>query len=89
MDRSETPGNEDIPIVREFADVFPAELPGMPPDREIEFVVDLILGTTLISKAPYRMAPAKLKELKAQLQDLLEKSFIRPSVFRGELQFYL
>nr|CAD1838542.1 unnamed protein product [Ananas comosus var. bracteatus] len=75
-----TPRIEDIPIVREFGDVFPAELPNMPPDREIEFVVDLVPGTTLISKAPYRMAPAELKELRAQLQDLFDKGFIRPSV---------
>nr|CAD1837476.1 unnamed protein product [Ananas comosus var. bracteatus] len=59
----DTPRVEDIPVVREFQDVFPAELPGMPPDREIEFVVDLVPGTTLISKAPYRMAPAELREL--------------------------
>ncbi|OAY81215.1 Transposon Ty3-G Gag-Pol polyprotein [Ananas comosus] len=71
---------DDIPVVREFGDVFPAELPGMPPDREVEFVIDLVPGTTPISKAPYRMAPAELKELKAQLQDLLDKGFIRPSV---------
>nr|CAD1832752.1 unnamed protein product [Ananas comosus var. bracteatus] len=67
----DAPKIEDIPVVREFGDVFPAELPGMPPDREIEFVVDLVPGTTPISKAPYRMAPAELKELKALLQDLL------------------
>nr|CAD1835720.1 unnamed protein product [Ananas comosus var. bracteatus] len=71
---------DDIPVVREFRDVFPTELPGMPPDREVEFVIDLVPGTTPISKTPYRMAPAELKELKAQLQDLLDKGFIRPSV---------
>ncbi|OAY70091.1 Transposon Tf2-9 polyprotein [Ananas comosus] len=76
----DTPRIEDIPVVREFGDVFPAELPGMPPDREIEFVVDLVPGTAPISKAPYRMAPAELKELKAQLQDLLDKGFVQPSV---------
>nr|CAD1839664.1 unnamed protein product [Ananas comosus var. bracteatus] len=76
----DTPRVEDIPVVREFQDVFPAELPGMPPDREIEFVVDLVPGTTPISKAPYRMAPAELTELRAQLQDLFDKGFIRPSV---------
>nr|CAD1817899.1 unnamed protein product [Ananas comosus var. bracteatus] len=76
----DTPRIEDIPVVREFCDVFPAELPGMPPDKEIEFVVDLVSGITPISKAPYRMAPTELKELRAQLQDLLDKGFIRPSV---------
>ena len=71
---------EDIPVVGEFPDVFPDDLPGLPPDREIEFSIDLIQGATPISKAPYRMAPVELKELKVQLQDLLDKGFIRPSV---------
>ena len=71
---------EDIPIVREFPDVFPKELPGLPPDREIEFFIELLPGTGPISKAPYRMAPAELRELKLQLQDLLDKGFVWPSV---------
>ena len=71
---------EDIPIVREFPDVFPDDLPGMPPDRDIEFNIDTIPGTTPISIPPYRMAPVELKELKKQLIELLEKGFIRPSV---------
>jgi hypothetical protein len=71
---------EEIPVVREFIDVFPDELPGMPPDREIEFTIDLLPGTAPISKAPYRMAPRELAELKGQLQELLDKGFIRPSV---------
>ena len=71
---------EDISIVKEFPEVFPDDLPGLPPDREIEFSIDLIPGTGAISKAPYRMAPAELKELKEQLQELLDKGFIRPSV---------
>lgn len=75
-----TPKIEDIPIVREFVDVIPAELPSMLPDRKIEFVVDLVPVTILISKAPYRMTLVELKELKTQLQDLLEKGFIRLSV---------
>ena len=66
-------------MVREFGDVFPKELPGLPPEREIEFSVELLPGTSPISIAPYRMAPTELKELKAQLQDLLDKGFIRPS----------
>ena len=69
----------DIPIVREFSDVFPNDLPRLPPDCEIEFSIDLLLGTTPISKAPYRMAPTELKELKEQLVELLDKGFIRPS----------
>ncbi|XP_057416627.1 uncharacterized protein LOC130711144 [Lotus japonicus] len=70
---------EEVLIVCEFPDVFPEELPGLPPDREIEFSIDLVPGTQPISIPPYRMAPAELKELREQLQDLLDKGFIRPS----------
>ena len=68
-----------IPVVCEYADVFPDELLGMPPDRDIEFAIELQPGTTPISKRPYRMPPAELAELKQQLQALLDKGFIRPS----------
>jgi hypothetical protein len=71
---------EEIPIIKEFVDVFLEELPGIPPDREIEFTIDLLPDIAPISKAPYRMAPLELKELKDQLQELLDKGFIRPSV---------
>ncbi|KAJ8769788.1 hypothetical protein K2173_007648 [Erythroxylum novogranatense] len=71
---------QDIPVIREFSDVFPDELPGLPPDWETEFEIDLVSGTTPISIPPYRMAPVELRELKAQLQELLDKGFIRPSV---------
>ena len=64
----------------DFPEVFPDELPGLPPSREVEFEIELTPGTTPVSMAPYRMAPAELKELKAQLQELLDKGFIRPSV---------
>ncbi|GMH17782.1 hypothetical protein Nepgr_019623 [Nepenthes gracilis] len=70
----------EIPVVREFEYVFTDDLPGLPPQREIEFGVELIPGSAPISKPPYRMAPAELKELKQQLQELLDKGFIRPSV---------
>ena len=70
---------EDVLVVQEFLEVFPKDLPRLPPDREIEFIIELIPGTTTISKAPYRMAPSELKELKVQLQELLDKGFIRPS----------
>ena len=70
---------DDVPISCEFPDVFPEELPGLPPDREIEFCIDVVPGTAPISLPPYRMAPAELKELKEQLQDLLDKGFVRPS----------
>ncbi|KAL0533560.1 hypothetical protein IC582_027595 [Cucumis melo] len=68
------------PVVRDYPDVFPEELPGLPPHREVEFTIELEPGTVPISRAPYRMAPAELKELKVQLQELLDKGFIRPSV---------
>jgi hypothetical protein len=70
---------EDIPIVCEYPDIFPDDLPGMPPDRDIEFIIELQPGTAPISKRPYRMPPNELVELKIQLQDLLDKGFIRPS----------
>ncbi|KAG8485940.1 hypothetical protein CXB51_019280 [Gossypium anomalum] len=70
---------ESVPVVCEFPDVFPEELPGLPPVREVEFGIELIPGTTPISIAPYRMAPLELKELKAQLQELTDKGFVRPS----------
>ena len=64
IDRSREPAKlEDIPVVNEFPDVFPDELPGLPPDREIEFAIDLAPGTEPVSKAPYRMAPVEMKEL--------------------------
>ncbi|PON70115.1 hypothetical protein PanWU01x14_082900, partial [Parasponia andersonii] len=66
-------------VISEFLDVFPEDLSRLPPNREIEFVIDLLPGTAPISKAPYRMAPVELKELKVQLQGLLDKGFIRPS----------
>ena len=70
---------DDIPVVKEFLDVFPEDLPGIPIDREIEFSIDLLPRTSSISKTPYWMAPNELKELKEQLQELLDKGFIRPS----------
>ncbi|XP_073273259.1 uncharacterized protein [Primulina huaijiensis] len=70
----------DIPVVKEFPDVFPDEIPGFPPQREIDFSIELVSETNPISRAPYRLAPAELKELKEQLQDLLEKGYIRPSM---------
>ena len=68
-----------IPVVRNFPEVFPEKLPGVPPPREVEFAIDVAPGTEPISKAPYRMAPAELKELKSQLEEMLEAGFIRPS----------
>ncbi|KAL0556362.1 hypothetical protein IC582_004875 [Cucumis melo] len=68
------------PVVREYPDVFPNELLGLSPPREVDFAIELEPGTAPISRAPYRMAPAELKELKVQLHELLDKGFIRPSV---------
>src|SRR3954471_19775643 len=73
------PDLEDIPVVRDFPDVFLEELPGMQPDRCVEFIVDIIPRTAPISKRPYRMAPHELAELKTQLDASLSKVFIRPS----------
>ncbi|KAM1318632.1 hypothetical protein ACFX2H_003744 [Malus domestica] len=70
---------EDVRVVRHFPDVFPDDLPGLPPDRNVEFIVDLLPGTDPISLTPYRMAPAELRELKVQLQELIDKGFIQPS----------
>ena len=71
---------EKIPVVREFSDVFPEELPGIPLEREVDLAIEIVPGTVPMSRAPYRMAPIELKELKSQLQELLDKGFIRPSV---------
>lgn len=71
---------QEIPVVREFPDVFPRELLELPPDRDIEFSIDVAPGTSPISKAPYRMAPVELQQLKKQLKELEDKGFIRPSV---------
>jgi hypothetical protein len=73
------PEIKDIPVVCEFPDVFPEDLPGLQPERDVEFVIELKPGTAPISRRSYRMPPNELAELKTQLQDLLEKGFIRPS----------
>ena len=71
---------EHIPVVCEFPDVFPEELPGLPPDREVEFAIELIPGTAPISRRLYWMPPNKHAELKNQLKELLDKGFIWPSL---------
>ena len=70
---------QDIPVVCEFPDVFLEDLPELPLERDVEFVIELKPGTAPISRRSYRMPPNELAELKTQLQDLLEKGFIRPS----------
>ena len=81
---------EKIPVVREFPYVFPKDLPGIPLEREVDLSIEIVPGRAPVSRAPYMMAPAKLKELKVQLQELLDKGFVRDLVFclRGHL-FYL
>ena len=71
---------EDIQVIKEFPNVFPKELLGLPPEREVDLAIEVLHGTTPISRAPYRMDTTELKELKTQLQELLDKGFIRPSV---------
>nr|GFC09232.1 putative reverse transcriptase domain, ribonuclease H-like domain, aspartic peptidase domain protein [Tanacetum cinerariifolium] len=70
---------EDVPIVREFSEVFPEDLPGIPPTRQVEFQIDLIPGVAPVVHAPYRLASSEMKELSDQLQKLSDKGFIRPS----------
>ncbi|GJT98326.1 putative reverse transcriptase domain-containing protein [Tanacetum coccineum] len=79
IDKSEEKRLEDVPIVLEFPEVFPEDLPGLPPARQVEFRIDLILGAAPIARAMYRLAPAKMQELSTQLQELSDKGFIRPS----------
>ena len=74
--RQNNPSVLDIPTVCEFPNVFPEELPGLPPVRDVEFTIEVVSGTTPVSMQPYRMAPVELKELKTQLEELLKKGFI-------------
>ena len=71
---------DSVPVVREFSDVFPEDLPGLPSDRELKFEIEFLSRSVPIFIQPYRMAPAELKELKTQLQDLVDNGFIRPSI---------
>ncbi|GJX79633.1 putative reverse transcriptase domain-containing protein [Tanacetum coccineum] len=70
---------EDVPVIRDFPEVFPEEFPGLPPLRKVEFRIDLVLGVAPVARAPYRLAPSEMRELSVQLQELLEKGFIRQS----------
>ena len=79
---------EEVPIVCEYPDVFLEELPGMPPDQDVEFVIDLLPGTGPIAQRPYRMSVDELEELKKQLRELSDKGYIRPSASpQGSLVF--
>ncbi|GKG40870.1 hypothetical protein Tco_0470082, partial [Tanacetum coccineum] len=70
---------EDVPVIRDFLDVFPDDLPGIPLPRQVEFKIDLVSGAAPVARAPYRLAPSKMKELSKQLKELLDKGFIRMS----------
>nr|GEW16200.1 putative reverse transcriptase domain-containing protein [Tanacetum cinerariifolium] len=70
---------EDVPVIQDFLEVFPDELPGLPPPRQVEFRIDLIPGAAPVARVPYHLAPSKMKELSEQLRELSEKGFIRPS----------
>nr|GEY35972.1 putative reverse transcriptase domain-containing protein [Tanacetum cinerariifolium] len=78
-DKSEEKRLEDVPIIRDFSEVFPKDLPGLPPTRKVKFQIDLIPGAAPVARAPYRLAPSEMKELSDQLQELSDKVFIRPS----------
>ncbi|GJV95826.1 hypothetical protein Tco_1547403 [Tanacetum coccineum] len=78
-DKSEKKRLEDVPIVRNFPEVFPEDLSGRPSTRQVEFQIDLIPGAALVARAPYRLALSEMKELSDQLQELSDKGFIRPS----------
>ncbi|KAL2233225.1 UNVERIFIED_CONTAM: Transposon Tf2-12 polyprotein [Sesamum indicum] len=73
------PTLEEIPVVRDFPEVFPDDLPGLPPHRKVDFAIETLPGVAPISIAPYRMAPVELHQLKKQIEELLGKGFIRPS----------
>ncbi|GJS32462.1 putative reverse transcriptase domain-containing protein [Tanacetum coccineum] len=78
-DKSKEKRLEDVPTVRDFPEVFPEDLPGLPPIRQVEFQIDLVPGAAPVARAPYRLAPSKMEELSTQLQELSDKGFIRPS----------
>ncbi|GJV86194.1 putative reverse transcriptase domain-containing protein [Tanacetum coccineum] len=77
--KEDEPKLSDISVVREFEDVFPEDLSGLPPQRQVEFCIDLVPEATPIAKSPYRLAPLEMQELSGQLQELQDKGFIRPS----------
>ncbi|GJR73132.1 putative reverse transcriptase domain-containing protein [Tanacetum coccineum] len=78
-DKSEKERLEDVPIVQDFPVIFPKDLSGLPPTRQVEFQIDLVPGAAPVARAPYRLAPSEMKELSEQLKELSDKGFIRPS----------
>nr|GEY50255.1 putative reverse transcriptase domain-containing protein [Tanacetum cinerariifolium] len=77
--KSDEKRREEIPVVKEFPDIFPENLPGLPPIRQVEFQIDLIPGAAPVARTPYRLAPSQMQELSNQLQELTNRGFIRPS----------
>ena len=77
---NDTPRLEGFHMLQEFRNVFPDEIPGLPPKRDIDFTIKLVPRAALVSKTPYRICTLEILELKMQLQELLEKKYIRPSV---------
>ncbi|XP_070041114.1 uncharacterized protein [Nicotiana tomentosiformis] len=86
---ADAPTVESVPVVRDFSDVFPVDLSGMPPDRDIDYGIDLVPGTQPVPIPPYCRAPTELKELKEQLQELLERDLSGLMCHLGVQQFYL
>ena len=78
--KNETPRLDEFHVLQEFMDVFPNEIPGFPPKRGIDFTIELVPGEAPVSRAPYRMSTLEMLELKMQMQELLDKKYIRPSV---------
>nr|GEX66219.1 putative reverse transcriptase domain-containing protein [Tanacetum cinerariifolium] len=78
-DKSKEKRLEDVRIVQDFLEVFPEDLPVIPPTRQVEFQIDLVLGAAPVVRAPYRLAPSEMKELSNQLKELADKGFIRPN----------
>nr|GEV14958.1 hypothetical protein [Tanacetum cinerariifolium] len=85
-DKSEEKRLEDVPIIRDLFKVFPGDLPGVPPTRQVKFQIDLILGVAPVARVPYQLAPSEMKELSDQLQELFAKGFIRSFPHLGELR---
>ncbi|GKD57396.1 putative reverse transcriptase domain-containing protein [Tanacetum coccineum] len=79
--RADEPELSDIPVVRDFTNVFLEDLSGLPPQRQVEFLIDLIPEATSVTKSPYRLTPSEMQELSEQLQEFQDKGFIRPSHF--------
>nr|GEY74143.1 putative reverse transcriptase domain-containing protein [Tanacetum cinerariifolium] len=78
-DKSKEKRLKDVPIVREFLEVFPEDFPGLPPTRQVEFQINLVLGAVPVARDPYRLVPVEMQELSTQLQELYDRGFIRPS----------